>query len=60
MPRDAPLVPRDGPRMPGDGQSPIDHGLPNHGFENGIINQLIHGIIQLDNGMDLIGNYKKL
>ena len=37
-------------------QRPTDHGFPNHGFENGIIDRLINGIILGMNGMNHLIN----
>ena len=42
-------------------QRPINHGRPNHGFENGIINRLIDGIILIINGLSrLINGFNQL
>ncbi len=30
---------------------PIDHGFPDHGFENGFINRLIHATLLLISGI---------
>ena len=34
-------------------QGPIDHGFPDHGFENPIINRLINGIERLINKQNI-------